>query len=198
MIYKPAKGSRLSEEQAQRYGQRIYDLVEERDGIILAEDVLKDARDDGSPLHDFFEWDDSEAAEHWRLNQARYLLRSIHVVLKNDEGEEEQTRFTYNVTDTPDDDGEGQRVYCTIQRVLTDDEIRAQVVEQAMRQLQSWRDRPDYFENLSLIREFGLRHGTPPWNIILAAPHLGYRDPTTGELRWQVYTSLAYGMKGIL
>ena len=65
----------------------------------------------------------------------------IGVVLKNDEGEEEQTRFTYNVTDTPDDDGEGQRVYCTIQRVLTDDEIRAQVVEQAMRQLQSWRDR---------------------------------------------------------
>lgn len=59
-------------------------------------------------------------------------------------------------------------------------------------------DRPDYFENLSLIREHGLRYGVPPWNIILSLSHLAYRDPTAGEMRWQVYTSLAYGMKGIM
>ena len=59
-------------------------------------------------------------------------------------------------------------------------------------------DRKDYFENLSLIREAGLRWGVPPWNIILSIPHFGYRDPTEAEMRWQVYTSLAYGMKGIL
>jgi len=64
--------------------------------------------------------------------------------------------------------------------------------------LQDGRDRPDYFENLALIREYGLRFSTPPWNIILSAPHLAYRDPTDGEMRWQVYTSLAYGMKGIM
>jgi len=58
--------------------------------------------------------------------------------------------------------------------------------------------RPDYFENLALIREAGLRYDTPPWNIILSLPHFGYRDPTDAEMRWQVYTSLAYGMKGIL
>ncbi|MBM3498972.1 MAG: hypothetical protein FJX74_09915 [Armatimonadetes bacterium] len=59
-------------------------------------------------------------------------------------------------------------------------------------------DRKDYFENLELIREYGLRYGTPPWNIILSLPHLGYRDPTADEMRWQVYTSLAYGMKGLM
>jgi hypothetical protein len=59
-------------------------------------------------------------------------------------------------------------------------------------------DRRDYFENLALIREYGLRHGTPPWNIILSLPHLGYRDPSADEMRWQVYTSLAYGMKGLM
>lgn len=59
-------------------------------------------------------------------------------------------------------------------------------------------DRPDYFENLELIREYGLRYATPPWNIILSLPHLGYRDPTASEMRWQVYTSLAYGMKGLM
>jgi hypothetical protein len=59
-------------------------------------------------------------------------------------------------------------------------------------------DRKDYFENLELIREYGLRYNTPPWNIILSLPHLAYRDPTAGEMRWQVYTSLAYGMKGLM
>lgn len=59
-------------------------------------------------------------------------------------------------------------------------------------------DRKDYFENLSLIREVALGAGIPPWNIILSVPHFGYRDPSAGEMRWQVYTSLAYGMKGIL
>ncbi len=58
--------------------------------------------------------------------------------------------------------------------------------------------RPDYFENLGLIREYGLRYGVPPWNIILSLAHLAYRDPTDAEMRWQVYTSLAYGMKGIM
>ncbi|MGQ9731242.1 MAG: hypothetical protein ACUVX8_08185 [Candidatus Zipacnadales bacterium] len=59
-------------------------------------------------------------------------------------------------------------------------------------------DRPDYFENLELIRHYGLQHGIPQWNIILSLSHLAYRDPTEGEMRWQVYTSLAYGMKGIM
>ncbi|NPV45649.1 MAG: hypothetical protein HPY69_01720 [Armatimonadetes bacterium] len=59
-------------------------------------------------------------------------------------------------------------------------------------------ERPDWFENLALIREAALRHDKPPWVIILSLPHLGYRDPTAAEMRWQVYTSLAYGMKGIM
>ena len=59
-------------------------------------------------------------------------------------------------------------------------------------------DRVDYFENLGLIREYGLRYGVPPWNIILSLPHLSYRDPSAGEMRWQVYTSLAYGIKGLM
>jgi len=151
MIYKPAKGSRLTEEQAQRYGQRIYDLVEERNGTITPGGVLTDAESERSPLHDFFEWDDTQAAGRWRMNQARYLLRSIHVVLKNKDGEEEQARFTYNIHDTPEDDGDGQRVYCTIQRVLTESDIRTQVIEQAMRQLQSWRNRYQQYSEFSQV-----------------------------------------------
>ena len=58
--------------------------------------------------------------------------------------------------------------------------------------------RADYFENLALIREAALRHGVPAWDIFLSLSHLGYRDPSAAEMRWQAYTALAYGMKGLL
>jgi hypothetical protein len=59
-------------------------------------------------------------------------------------------------------------------------------------------DRPDYFENLSLIREYGIRYGVPPWNIVQSLSLIANWTPTVAEMRWQVYTSLAYGMKGIV
>jgi hypothetical protein len=57
--------------------------------------------------------------------------------------------------------------------------------------------RADYFENLEIIREHGLRFNVPAWNTVLSIPHYGYRDPSEGDMRWQAYTSLAYGIKGI-
>jgi hypothetical protein len=58
--------------------------------------------------------------------------------------------------------------------------------------------RPDYFENLAIIRDIALRHGADPWQIVLSTGHPAYRAPSEGEMRWQVYTSLAYGMKGLM
>jgi hypothetical protein len=57
---------------------------------------------------------------------------------------------------------------------------------------------PNYFENLEIIRAAALRHGVPAWNGILAWSHLVYASPTPEQMRWQVWTSLAYGMKGIM
>ncbi len=58
--------------------------------------------------------------------------------------------------------------------------------------------RADYFENLAIIRDAALRYGAQPWQIILSTGQIGYRDPTEAEMRWQAYTSLAYGMKGLM
>lgn len=59
-------------------------------------------------------------------------------------------------------------------------------------------ERPSYFDNLEVIRRESLRAEVPFASIILATPHGPYRDPTEADLRWQVYTSLAYGARGIL
>ncbi|MHB9034387.1 MAG: hypothetical protein ACYC6L_15245, partial [Anaerolineae bacterium] len=58
-------------------------------------------------------------------------------------------------------------------------------------------DRPEYFPNLETIRAEALRAGIPFMNIFLSTPHFNYRDPSAVDMRWQVYTSLAYGAKAI-
>jgi hypothetical protein len=57
--------------------------------------------------------------------------------------------------------------------------------------------RGEYFANLEAVRHAGLKHNLPFWNIVLTAAHFNYREPTAADLRFQVYTTLAYGGKGI-
>lgn len=49
-------------------------------GVIEPEKVVERARNPRSPLHSQFQWDDTEAAQQWRLEQARRLIRSVQVI----------------------------------------------------------------------------------------------------------------------
>lgn len=53
----------------------------EKKGRITAPEVLDAARPESSPIHDCFDWNDSEAAEKWRLEQARELIRRVKIEL---------------------------------------------------------------------------------------------------------------------
>lgn len=78
------KGSELGGS-AQKPGERIAELrakAKKKDENLLAQDVVNDARSPKSPLHRYFLWDDTAAAEQHRLHQARALIRSIEVVYK--------------------------------------------------------------------------------------------------------------------
>ena len=57
--------------------------------------------------------------------------------------------------------------------------------------------RNTYFQNLKILREKSMQYNIPFWTIVLASEHLGYKDPTINEIRMQVYSSLAYGAKGV-
>lgn len=57
--------------------------------------------------------------------------------------------------------------------------------------------RMPYWTNLSSVRAAARKHGLPFWNIILSTAHFNYRVTTATDLRFQVYTSLAYGARGI-
>lgn len=66
-----AEKKHLTEEIAQRLEQI------QQGGRLRPRDVVEDARNPLSPLHDQFEWDDGVAAERFRLVQARRLIRSV-------------------------------------------------------------------------------------------------------------------------
>lgn len=57
--------------------------------------------------------------------------------------------------------------------------------------------RDGYFQNLESVRAASIKHKVPFWNIVLANAHFNYAEPTPAGFRFQAYTTLAYGGRGI-
>lgn len=84
--------------------QQIYDAHQR----LTPQIVVDEARDEGHPLHDRFEWNDKAAAEAHRLDQARRLIRSVRVVYREaDEKEAARTVRAYHAI--RDDEGTSYR-----------------------------------------------------------------------------------------
>lgn len=58
--------------------------------------------------------------------------------------------------------------------------------------------RDGYCHNLAILRKHALAQGIPFWNFFNDMAFGGHYDPTAAQIRWQIYTSLAYGAKGVL
>src|SRR3954453_23029574 len=54
--------------------------------------------------------------------------------------------------------------------------------------------RGEYFANLESIRRAAVKHKLPFWQIVGALGFLNYREPSMTDMRFQVFTSLAYGV----
>src|SRR5262245_44057464 len=72
--------------------ERIY----KRDGSVTASAVVDAASKESSPLHNYFTWDDSEAAHQYRLTQARTLIKRVRVIAPD--GVEEQIFHVPSIT----------------------------------------------------------------------------------------------------
>lgn len=87
-----------------RYSNKIADAnkcaneIMSIDGEITRESVLEKARDENSELHKCFEWDDTIAAEKYRLVQAGEILRFI--VYEEDERPEDRPEIkVFHITE---------------------------------------------------------------------------------------------------
>jgi hypothetical protein len=100
--------------------------LEQESGNLNPADVVEDARDPASPLHDFFEWDDDVAAQQWRLSQARLLIRRVKIQVTVRDIPMDVARYVRN----PDEPG----TYSDIVRVRGDeDRSRRTVIDEMNR-----------------------------------------------------------------
>jgi hypothetical protein len=113
-----------------------------RIGYIEPREVLEDGRDPSSPQHNIFEWNDEAAAEEYRLIQAGHILRSIVIVRTDTTELKKPIRAFVHVV--PQD--KLKPVYVDTMIALADENMRAQVLEKALKELEMWRET---YENYS-------------------------------------------------
>lgn len=106
---------------------RIFEEIEKRDGAITPEAVVEEARPEDSPLHDDFEWNDTEAARKFRIDQARKMI-SLVIRVADDKP---PVRGYVNV-----ERGVNKGRYMSIQKVVEDGDLWAVVLANARRELQ--------------------------------------------------------------
>ena len=58
--------------------------------------------------------------------------------------------------------------------------------------------RAAYCDNLECFRKHASAAGIPFWNYFYSMPFNDRLDPTEAQIRWQIFTSVAYGAKGVL
>lgn len=108
--------------------------IQERDGVCTAEAFVDEARDEGSPLHSLFDWDDQAEAELWRQHKARSIIGRVRVTING-------TRTPAHVSVTITTDQTRKRGYVPVERAMSDDDLRAQVFRDARAGLNGWRNR---------------------------------------------------------
>lgn len=109
------------DERRTRIVARLHAL--EHDDRLTPDDVIADAKDPESPLHNEFPWDVNEAAlEHWR-DIARRLIRSVVYSVEIDTRRIDVSRYVHD----PDTKGQG---YVTVPRVLSQRELAARCLAQ--------------------------------------------------------------------
>lgn len=110
----------------------------ERDGRITPASVLDEARDEASPLHPHFEWDDSEAAEQYRLVQARGLIRRYKVTVEVKPDTFVKVR-QFSSVPSADPEHPDEHDYTLTSEALKDDEQRDFIFQQCIREIASLR-----------------------------------------------------------
>jgi hypothetical protein len=113
----------------QRIGEALKAVTDQAKGKLTPKAVVEAARNNKSPLHKHFEWDDAKAAESYRLEQARELIRIIRV-----EEESGPVRAFFSIADRGTS-------YRALEEVRATPSLQEIVMKQALRDLKAFEER---------------------------------------------------------
>jgi hypothetical protein len=148
MVYQWKDGTRLKAD-----AEKVGNEIEQIKGPKTPEAVVKKARSERTELHKCFEWDDSAAAIQYRLEQARYVLRTISIVREveipgSDTPRKVVVRAYENVNTAKGDD-EQERAYVATEAALAQPELRAQIFNRLSRMIAEATEIADAYRYLS-------------------------------------------------
>ena len=106
---------------------------EASDGLLKPKDVVESAKSKESPLHEHFEWDDGKAGHQYRLQQARNLIVRYEIVI-------DKHVFSSRVSLLKDRATPGGG-YRQIEDVLTNEDLKKELLLTATKDFESWKKR---------------------------------------------------------
>lgn len=154
--YRWANGTRLAGGivGAQTVGECLARLQHANGGKLTPEIVLNFAKRKSSPLHGYFTWDDTEAAQKCRTVEAYSILRAVVIVEKDDEDDEPRAVRAF-VNDAPIGNLE-KGSYRAVGSVLSSSKMRAEMLKKAMWEAECWMKRYEKLAALAgVMKVFG-------------------------------------------
>lgn len=120
-------------------------IASENGGLLQPEIVVNEARSKTSPLHSRFTWDDGEAAHQYRIWQARQLIRVSVEVLA---GTKETMDVFVSLSPDRERESGGYRV---MTEVMSDSQLRAILLKDALEELEIFRDKYKKLKELAEV-----------------------------------------------
>ena len=116
---------------------------------VTPKSVLDMARNEKHLMHNYFEWDDTVAAEKYRVDQARYLIRNLTVTIIRKDKDPTTTRKYVSLGAGLSDGKES--TYKTVEVVLGNTSYRDQAIRKVWNQLLSIKQRYESFDEFSEV-----------------------------------------------
>ena len=121
---------------ANEIGAALSEIATKNGGSLQPKNVVDAARSPSNVLHKFFEWNDQIAAEAFRLDQARGLIRIVRVDV-----DEEPTRAFFSIKD------DAGQCYRPVAAVLNSASLQLALLKAAERDLKA------FYERYKVLRE---------------------------------------------
>lgn len=122
--------------------QKVADEIMAMGDEVSPAQILDKARDAGTELHKCFDWDDTSAAEKYRLCQARQIVHHLVVKTVSDEHEKPSVRLFHKSENTGG--------YKPITLVVRDQTEYEKLLERAMTELRAFKAK---YHSLSELEE---------------------------------------------
>ena len=116
-------------------------------GELTSARFLEVSRPEDAPTHNMFEWDDSVAAERYRLQQATVAINSVEVQIVNEATATvtSQAAFVNVIRKAPAQSGS----FAPIEVALSDENMRSTLLLNALNELKSFRRKYNQLSELS-------------------------------------------------